>query len=133
MGDHPQPRAACPGIADSVAKSAIAPDQSLFQFRRGRASGRQRPARRRAGAKESGRNAWRVFDPAIQANLQQGLLRVSNLRGALARREFELHFQPIIDLVSRRVLGAEALIRWRRLTRGGCCRGCSSTLRSARA
>ncbi|MEO5686344.1 MAG: EAL domain-containing protein [Burkholderiaceae bacterium] len=65
-------------------------------------------------AKESGRNAWRFFDPAMQANLQQGMLLVSSLRGALARREFELHYQPIIDLVSGRVLGAEALIRWRR-------------------
>jgi len=65
-------------------------------------------------AKESGRNAWRFFDAAMQANLQQGLLLVSSLRGALARREFELHYQPVIDLVSGRLLGAEALIRWRR-------------------
>ena len=65
-------------------------------------------------AKESGRNDWRFFDTAMQANLQQGILLVSALRGALARREFELHYQPVIDLVSGRLLGAEALIRWRR-------------------
>jgi diguanylate cyclase (GGDEF)-like protein len=65
-------------------------------------------------AKESGRNAWRFFDAAMQADLQQGILLVSSLRGALARREFELHYQPVIDLVSGRLLGAEALIRWSR-------------------
>ena len=65
-------------------------------------------------AKESGRNAWRFFDAAMQANLQQGVLLVSSLRGAMARREFELHYQPVIDLASGRLLGAEALIRWRR-------------------
>ena len=65
-------------------------------------------------AKESGRNAWRFFDTAMQANLQQGIVLVSALRGALARGEFELHYQPVVDLVSGRLLGAEALIRWRR-------------------
>jgi EAL domain-containing protein (putative c-di-GMP-specific phosphodiesterase class I) len=36
-----------------------------------------------------------------------------DLAEALARREFELHFQPIVDLATHRTLGAEALLRWR--------------------
>ncbi|TDG02183.1 EAL domain-containing protein, partial [Paracraurococcus ruber] len=41
-----------------------------------------------------------------------------DLRRALAASEFELHYQPIIDVASRRVAGLEALIRWRHPERG---------------
>ncbi len=35
------------------------------------------------------------------------------LRQAVAQRRFEVHYQPIVDLLSRRCVGAEALVRWR--------------------
>ncbi|CCG41774.1 putative bifunctional diguanylate cyclase/phosphodiesterase [Magnetospirillum molischianum] len=63
-------------------------------------------------AKEEGRNTYRFFDERMNVGVAE-LLRMRNgLRNALDHDEFELHFQPQIDLASGRVIGAEALIRW---------------------
>ena len=69
-------------------------------------------------AKESGRNTFRFFDEAMNANIQQNLLLVSNLRAALARNEFVLHYQPVVDLENGRLVAAEALVRWRHPEKG---------------
>nr|WP_315496316.1 EAL domain-containing protein [uncultured Rhodoferax sp.] len=69
-------------------------------------------------AKESGRNAFRFFDAAMQADLQHNLQLVANLRIALARAEFVLHYQPVFDLHSGVLVGAEALIRWQHPEQG---------------
>lgn len=69
-------------------------------------------------AKESGRNAFRFFDAAMQADLQHNLQLVANLRLALAREEFVLHYQPVFDLASGALVGAEALIRWQHPEQG---------------
>jgi diguanylate cyclase (GGDEF)-like protein len=69
-------------------------------------------------AKESGRNALRFFDPAMQADLQHNLQLVANLRIALARAEFVLHYQPVFDLHTGALVGAEALIRWQHPEQG---------------
>ncbi|WP_194788868.1 putative bifunctional diguanylate cyclase/phosphodiesterase [Pseudomonas sp. UFMG81] len=64
-------------------------------------------------AKESGRNAWRPYLPDMTERLQQRLELERNLRRALERNEFELWYQPKLDLFSGRLEGVEALLRWR--------------------
>ena len=63
-------------------------------------------------AKASGRNTHRFFDDELNTNIQQNLHLLSNLRQAIAQQEFVLHYQPVIDLVTGNLIGAEALVRW---------------------
>ena len=63
-------------------------------------------------AKEEGRNACRFFDRQMNADAEEHLALRNELRLALERDEFILHYQPQIDLANGRVVGAEALIRW---------------------
>ncbi|WP_246785112.1 EAL domain-containing protein [Bradyrhizobium sp. S69] len=69
-------------------------------------------------AKANGRNDFRVFQDEMlkAADLQK--LAESELRDAIAREEFELHYQPVISVETRTLCGAEALVRWRHPTRG---------------
>ncbi|GEC30823.1 diguanylate cyclase [Sinorhizobium fredii USDA 205] len=69
-------------------------------------------------AKSSGRGTYKRFDVAMYAQLQAHQQVKIALRGALERNEFELHYQPLISLRSRRVTGCEALLRWRNPERG---------------
>ncbi|AFL51582.1 bifunctional diguanylate cyclase/phosphodiesterase [Sinorhizobium fredii] len=69
-------------------------------------------------AKASGRGTYKRFDLAMHAQLQAHQQVKIALRGALQRNEFELHYQPLISLRSRRVTGCEALLRWRNPERG---------------
>jgi diguanylate cyclase (GGDEF)-like protein len=69
-------------------------------------------------AKESGRNAFRFFDAEMNTNIQENLLLVSSLRAALTRLEFVLHYQPVVDLSTGRIVGAEALVRWQHPEKG---------------
>ncbi len=59
-----------------------------------------------------------VFETAIRNELEQRLNLEAELTLAVERREFELFYQPQVNLVDGRVIGAEALIRWRHPTRG---------------
>jgi diguanylate cyclase (GGDEF)-like protein/PAS domain S-box-containing protein len=63
-------------------------------------------------AKESGRNAFRFYTQRMNADAQERLDLHSRLRRALERKEFVLHYQPLFDLRSGRIVGGEALVRW---------------------
>ncbi|MFC6520744.1 putative bifunctional diguanylate cyclase/phosphodiesterase [Undibacterium arcticum] len=64
-------------------------------------------------AKEVGRNNFQFYTPAMNAQVSERLRIESALRNALERDEFVLHYQPQVDLRTGRVVGMEALIRWR--------------------
>lgn len=69
-------------------------------------------------AKTSGRDRYVLFRSAMQATLQGRLLLQADLGEALDREELFLLYQPTLDLQSERVVGVEALIRWRHPVRG---------------
>ena len=69
-------------------------------------------------AKTAGRNTLRFFDKMMNADMLEELNLVAELRLALTRSEFVLHYQPVLDLATGRLAGAEALIRWQHPQRG---------------
>lgn len=69
-------------------------------------------------AKEKGRNNYQFYTPILNARTLDRLKLEYDLRQALEQGQFELHYQPQIDVRSRHVYGAEALIRWRHPERG---------------
>lgn len=69
-------------------------------------------------AKVDGRSTYRFYETAIDTRMRQRRLLEADLRSALARGEFELFFQPIVNLARNTVAGMEALIRWHHPERG---------------
>jgi len=65
-------------------------------------------------AKERGRNGYSFFTQEINRRLQERLALEGRLRGAVARGEMLLHYQPIIDIRTNLPVGLEALIRWQK-------------------
>jgi diguanylate cyclase (GGDEF)-like protein len=63
-------------------------------------------------AKEQGRNSWRHYSPQADTHSLERLTLETQLRRALDRDELVLHYQPKQDIVSGRVTGVEALLRW---------------------
>jgi diguanylate cyclase (GGDEF)-like protein len=63
-------------------------------------------------AKEDGRDGVAVFDEHMDAGVKKRVALEQDLRVALARSQFALHYQPQIDAETRQVIGVEALLRW---------------------
>jgi len=69
-------------------------------------------------AKSDGRGVFRFFAPAMDARLQERRRLELDLQHAMMHHEFELFYQPLIDLAENRICGFEALLRWHHPTRG---------------
>jgi diguanylate cyclase (GGDEF)-like protein/PAS domain S-box-containing protein len=64
-------------------------------------------------AKESGSSSQYIFySPSMSEKTQEEFLIENNLRNALRQKEFTIHYQPIIDIKTNSIIGAEALLRW---------------------
>ncbi|MCX7545338.1 sensor domain-containing protein [Marinicella gelatinilytica] len=69
-------------------------------------------------AKELGRNTYSFFTKEMNVFMQRRSELEAQMHGALERQEFEVYYQPQIDVKKRKVIGAEALIRWNNPTLG---------------
>jgi diguanylate cyclase (GGDEF)-like protein len=69
-------------------------------------------------SKGQGRGMCRFFEPEMDMRMQTRRLMENDLRKALIAGEFELHYQPVVNLSSNEVSGVEALMRWRHPEKG---------------
>lgn len=63
--------------------------------------------------KSEGRNSFSFFDEELSKDATSRLQLANDMRAALSRNEFELHYQPVFDAKTSRPCGVEALVRWR--------------------
>ncbi|MND81088.1 Phytochrome-like protein cph2 [compost metagenome] len=90
----------CPGDATSAEQLLRNADSALFK------------------AKNSGRAGYALYTEELTARAQQRMETSSELRRALEQQELCVHYQPVHDLSSRRMIGVEALVRWQHPQRG---------------
>jgi diguanylate cyclase (GGDEF)-like protein/PAS domain S-box-containing protein len=69
-------------------------------------------------AKLSGRRTFRFFAPEMGIRMRARRALELDLRQAIAAEEFDIHYQPLVDLASNAVTGCEALLRWNHRERG---------------
>lgn len=69
-------------------------------------------------AKEAGRNDFRIFEQDMLDLASSQQTAENQLRNAIEREEFELHYQPLFDAKTREITSVEALVRWRHPTEG---------------
>ncbi|HEX4387502.1 MAG TPA: EAL domain-containing protein [Steroidobacteraceae bacterium] len=69
-------------------------------------------------AKDRGRNNFQLFMPGMDKRLKERIAIESSLRTALQSRQLDVHYQPIVDIESHRVVALEALLRWKHPNHG---------------
>lgn len=69
-------------------------------------------------AKADGRGGYAVYDPHVDEQSPDRFEREADLRRALASNEFEIAYQPVVDIETRQILAVEALLRWNHPKRG---------------
>jgi diguanylate cyclase (GGDEF)-like protein len=70
------------------------------------------------GAKADGRGTYRFFELEMDARMKARRDLEMDLRKALVHKEFELHYQPLVNLQTNEITAFEALLRWKHPTRG---------------
>jgi diguanylate cyclase (GGDEF)-like protein len=69
-------------------------------------------------SKSEGRGLYRFFEPAMETQVQARRTLERELRNGLVNGEFELHYQPLVNLERDQICGCEALLRWNHPERG---------------
>jgi len=69
-------------------------------------------------AKDRGRNNFQLFSPGMDQRLKERIAVESSLRTALQSRQLDVHYQPIVEIESHRVVALEALLRWKHPSHG---------------
>ena len=69
-------------------------------------------------AKNSGRGVFHFFESGMDVQMRARRALENDMRAALSNGQFELHYQPVLNLVRNEIIGVEALVRWRHPERG---------------
>ncbi|MDB6082779.1 MAG: periplasmic sensor diguanylate cyclase/phosphodiesterase, partial [Gammaproteobacteria bacterium] len=69
-------------------------------------------------AKDRGRNNVQMFNPLMNRKLKHRVAMETSLREALRLKQFDVHYQPFVNLMTRKIVGLEALMRWRHPVHG---------------
>ncbi|GGK80666.1 putative bifunctional diguanylate cyclase/phosphodiesterase [Mangrovihabitans endophyticus] len=69
-------------------------------------------------AKRDGRDTYAIFDPSMYRSVLEEAQQRTEMERALEEQQFRVLYQPVVDMASQRVVGAEALVRWQHPVRG---------------
>ena len=69
-------------------------------------------------AKDRGRNNFQLFSPIMARRLKERMAIETSLRKAMQTGQLDVHYQPIVDITSRRVVALESLLRWKHPSQG---------------